>query len=609
MGLLAENKKILEEKYTVLLDELNETVIDSSMEIVESLDGKKIVKITKDNHEWYLNSKNYPEEAADIFAKRYSPRIYGQYYVFGFSDGRCIRKMIEEFDETNRMVIYEPDIRIFKLVLENIDISDILSDDRVVVCIPDTKMSPEKVFASVIQYNNIKVIECCNLPAYDILYRDQCEKFDEIITEQMRREHVHRATRLSFNRLIPQSTLYHMKNMLSHYNPYQLKQEIEKFDISHVPAIIVSAGPSLDKNVNELKAAQGKALIIVVDAALRTVLQAGVRPDLVYTVDPESPDRFFENLELDGMNWVCERITRPWIVQNYGKRVLYCGDYLEKWNKRLEEELGYDFPKVISGGSVTTVAFMLAIYLGFRKLILVGQDMAFTNGVSHTKGINEAFGDNDEYIKSRCVMEVEGINGEILETDFQMFYYRKWFEKIIRLNKDEFEVINATEGGAKIEGTVNRPLKEVIEEECQGEIDVYTLAQNLPQMFSEEQRKILMAEIMDMKNQLHAIKEDIHALCELQDDIIHMLQNGETDGLKGKIDKMMTETDKLNDNMMFELMMLYAQKEEYELSEDIYAQEEMSVEELVQRGKTLLEGYLKGSEMLEEDMEEYLYSS
>lgn len=92
--------------------------------------------------------------------------------------------------------------------------------------------------------------------------------------------------------MIPQHILYHMKNMISQRNIAQIKQAFSAYPVADIPVIIVSAGPSLDKNVKELRKAQGKAFIIVVDAALRTVLQAGVQPDIVCTIDPESPERF-----------------------------------------------------------------------------------------------------------------------------------------------------------------------------------------------------------------------------------------------------------------------------------------------------------------------------
>ncbi len=101
----------------------------------------------------------------------------------------------------------------------------------------------------------------------------------------------------------------------------------------------------------------------------------------------------------------------------------------------------------------------------------MGQDLAFTGGKSHTSGIEGALGDNDKYIKSRCLMEVEGIDGTMLQTDFQMWYYKQWFEKAIRDGGDRMRVIDATEGGAKIEGAENMKMSEVVAGECPAEFD------------------------------------------------------------------------------------------------------------------------------------------
>lgn len=59
----------------------------------------------------------------------------------------------------------------------------------------------------------------------------------------------------------------------------------------------------------------------MVDAALRTVLRNGIRPDMVCTIDPESPDRFFENLNLEGLLWSCSRITRPEVIRQFAGKI------------------------------------------------------------------------------------------------------------------------------------------------------------------------------------------------------------------------------------------------------------------------------------------------
>ncbi|WP_373845633.1 6-hydroxymethylpterin diphosphokinase MptE-like protein, partial [Clostridium sp.] len=57
--------------------------------------------------------------------------------------------------------------------------------------------------------------------------------------------------------------------------------ECVKDKYKDIPAIIVSAGPSLDKNISELKRAEGKALIIATDAVLTTLKNHGIVPDAV----------------------------------------------------------------------------------------------------------------------------------------------------------------------------------------------------------------------------------------------------------------------------------------------------------------------------------------
>ncbi len=89
-------------------------------------------------------------------------------------------------------------------------------------------------------------------------------------------------------------------------------------------------------------------------------------------------------------------------------------------------------------------------------------------------------------------MEVEGIDGTMLQTDFQMWYYKQWFEKAIRDGGDRMRVIDATEGGAKIEGAEN--MKNVGGcggGECPAEFDFRKIEQAIPPAFSvEEQQKL-----------------------------------------------------------------------------------------------------------------------
>lgn len=607
--LLEKNRSILEKRYPKVLEKLEQPDDRDQVRIEKTRDGEPVLAIAHNNRIWFLNSRLNPLRAAQIYAKRYSMRAFGTYFIFGFSDGMHIRALLQKGDKTNHIVVCEPRLDIFRAACSTFDVSDILEDERVALYLPEVTDDLTAVLTYHLHYEEYKVTEFCILPDYDILYPAECESFMDGIVNKIVDETFGRGTRILFNRMIPQFTLFHMKNMLEHRNIAQLREKIEKTDISDIPAIIVSAGPSLDKNVRELKRAEGKAFIMVVDAALRTVLKAGIHPDIVCTIDPEAPDRFFENLDLENIVWCCKGLTRPWILEHFGKKVYYYGYFEKKWNELLNETLGYEFPDLSSGGSVTSISFSLACYLGFRKIILAGQDMAFTDGVSHTAGIDGAFGDNDEYIQSRMLIKVEGIDGSLLDTDVQMWYYKQQFEKALRQNEGKLEVWNGTEGGARIEGAPNARLKDLIERECRREFDFSALEhQTEPALAGNPQGKERLArQLSEMEGQVRELGTAICEIAGYQRSILEKLEGGSSpQELKEILAEMMDRNAQLEQMPLFEMMAQYAPKESYELADHIYEKEEMSVRELVESSLGLYQGYEKAAQMLMEDIRTFI---
>ena len=93
----------------------------------------------------------------------------------------------------------------------------------------------------------------------------------------------------------------------------------------------------------------------------------------------------------------------------------------------------------------------------------MGQDLAFTGGQTHVSGFAECEANERE---DDSLTEVEGMDGTMLRTDIQMAYYKEWFERRIRMLQGEVEVINATEGGARIYGTREMTLADAIAQWC-----------------------------------------------------------------------------------------------------------------------------------------------
>lgn len=611
MTLYDKNIKALEEKYYSIAEKMKEIDIDNIRNRVytENMsDGITVLHVVSDGRNWNLNSKWNPKKAAEIYAERYTIRPYGIYIIFGLSDGRCVRELLNKCDDTNIIIVCEPDIELFTLACYSFDYCDLVKEDRVFLCLMEEKTHMANMVQQLLNYTRIQLVEYCILPTYDVIYHESCEEFQDKILEWMKNEIILKETDLEFSCFLPRYILYHMKNLLKHKNIEQLKRAISSYNLEEIPAIIVSAGPSLDKNIHLLKRAQGRAFIIVVDAAIRSVIQSGVRPNLLCSVDPYSPDRFFDDLDLKNIYWVCCQQSKPGIVNQYADSVFYHGSYGEMWNQELENILGYDFPNVPEGGSVSNEAFMVALYLGFRKIILIGQDLAFTGGLSHTRGVKDALGNNENYIESRCIVQVEGIDGSMLETDFQMRMYKKWLEQAIQTYKDSVRVIDATEGGAKIEGTEIRKFEEVIETECRIPVDFLEIEQKIPEAFSPEQQYKLLKKLRSMKKGIVNFKAILENTLDMQERLLESIKKAclRTQEQKDILKTISEQNSKIENFPILDLVSVYARKEEYDMGNSVYAEQNLKPDQLIEKSISLLKGYRVGVNNLEKDFDEII---
>lgn len=612
MSIFEKNLESLEEKYPLLVEELRGINIDEDgqfIQIVTDSQGTEVISLQREGRRWYLNSRLDAQTVAQIYADGCEVKDYGVYFLFGFADGLHINALLSKCNNTNKLIVCIPDIYVFYKACEIYDLAKIITDDRVILLyLEKITMDLQNSLRNVINYLNNDLVNFFIMPCQDLLYPELCRGFIDCIGDVLQDIVVMKSTNLTFNRKIPQNRMTHMKNMLNHSNIKQLKDAFSKEDIEAIPVIIVSAGPSLDKNVHLLEQAKGKAFIIVVDAALRAMNRVGVQPDMICTIDPKVPDRFYEGVNLDRAMWACGGNARPDIVCANGKRVFYYSHFSDYWNEKLENVLEYEFPSLESGGSVSIEAFSLARYLGFKRIILIGQDLAFTGGVSHTKGIGDVLGGNDAYIKSRKIVQVEGVDGELLDTDFQMWYYKQWFEKFIDKYQDELEVIDATEGGALIKGAKLQPLEECIRQYCTKEIPLYDIELAVPYAFDEKQKEEMLSYLVDLKDVAKKFRDKVKEIIEEQKKLLWRVDTKKKldDNTIRDLNKISEQSEWVKNSPIIDLICSYASEAQYAFGDVIYKQEDMSISDIVRQSIDLLKGYLEAGENLLEDMEEYL---
>ena len=604
MTIYEKNMQAIREHHVRLHEYLETAQPEQSVEIrYEAAEDEMLYPIvTKGGLEYRLNSKYNPKEASMQYISQFKKEgSYSVFFLLGFGDGRSIEALAQTLDETMTLIVYEPSAAIFQKTLETFDYTELLKKKNVYLIVESENMLQDYL-ESGISFNNIRMMRLGILPNYDSIYPKECKHMLETMIYFMNKTKIYRNTIYNFRDEFAAHALSNMYDYLWQTDTHYLKECLAEEDLSDVPAIIVAAGPSLNKNVQELKRAKGKALILVVDAALRAVVNAGITPDLGMTVDARVADRFFEGIDISTFPFVFEAISREEIVKRHTGKHFYDEFPCNMFAKAVIEKKGYVLDDILTGGSISTSAFSLVKALGFKKIVFIGQDLAFTGGQSYNSGLKMDEKENEQHQKKRVIVQVKGNDGTMLDTDYQMDMYRKWIENEILKLPEDITVINATEGGAKIEGAKVMTLKEVIDS-CTKEIDFEKLLQEVPLAFSEEERQDIINEIKEEPKRLEEVKENIKKATK----VAEQLEQASKDGNVEEQKKLLTEFGNLNEEIQKEpvqdLLLYYNSEIEFSIGDDVLSAD-LTIPDLCNRAKAWYKGYESAVDRLIADLHE-----
>jgi hypothetical protein len=237
---------------------------------------------------------------------------------------------------------------------------------------------------------------------------------------------------------------------------------------SGVPAFIVGAGPSLNKNGHLLAGVRGCGLVLACDTALRPLLRAGVAPDVVMSIDGSDLNyKNFAGVDAPDTTLVAEPMTVHRIVAEYRGPLLIAsfGGPVMDWVEGFCGKKG----ELKSGGSVSTAALHFAHRMGCNPIVFVGQDLSYPGGIAYAQGTFYADEGYRSPLSRQDMVEVPAVDGGTVITPRFMKCFINWFEEAIpalKRSTPELEVIDATEGGARIAGTSLATLGDVLDVYC-----------------------------------------------------------------------------------------------------------------------------------------------
>jgi hypothetical protein len=228
------------------------------------------------------------------------------------------------------------------------------------------------------------------------------------------------------------------------------------------PAILIAPGPSLDKNIDLLRQAKGKAVLIAPLQSLRRLYRAGIQPDFVTVLDAadltSAPLDFFGDVPDEFLTTLIVAVNcHPHVIQRFQRVVFFSGNGpLDSWVESIVPEPLHR----LRAPSVALTNLLLARYWGCNPIVLVGQDLAFSGQKQY------AGEERNSVQRVRRTMTLPGYFGGTVQSPSDYYLFHHQFELIaanIGSKNPDVSLYNCTEGGAFIKGFQHELLQKVLD--------------------------------------------------------------------------------------------------------------------------------------------------
>ncbi|MCD6574546.1 motility associated factor glycosyltransferase family protein [Candidatus Aerophobetes bacterium] len=516
-GFYFKNISLLKEKGNLeLVKKLDGIPFPKNVEIIKTKAGVPTLRVKKGSGQQVLLHSAYdPFREAKNFIRGYDLEDTLFLIVVGFGLGYHVKEIIDNYPWIKLVIVIEPQPSFFKLALSLLDLSPLFSSPRVKLIVEDSPLNIKGKLLPVGEtFLTGKTSIVFHNPSFNLLDK-RGDEVKKSIHDTIFWSRTNLTTNIAKGGTFQRNILTNIPQVIS--NP-GIKNLFGKF--KNKPAICVAAGPSLNKNVHLLKEVENKALIICVDAALRTLLEHQIEPHIVVSIDYGVGVRnLFDGVmeRTENLFLAADPEVYPDVLSDFkGKKfIINIHKPIARWLNNFVEDKGF----LEKGASVAHTAFSLARALGADPIILTGQDLCYPGGFTHAEGalprkriaigIDKRTGrkyllirSNDGKWIGRDLVMVKDIYGRDIPTTMDMYSYLVYFERIISLTKAK--CIDATEGGAKIEGTEIMTLREVIDKYCQEEFEVREILEEA----SRIREKVNLEELKEeMEKVIRRLKE------------------------------------------------------------------------------------------------------
>ena len=523
-------------------------------------------------------------------------------FMYGLGNGMYVRKFLRSARQDCAIVVHEPSYKIFKTVLHNFDLTDIFKDVRVrfVFWPLHIGMTVKAAYEGIMSYTDVYTFSGSNYLNYSELFPKDCAAYVEGLKRVREfagaNQIVYERFGGDFNR-----NIFHNLDLLS--KSMDIRSLVDRMP-EDIPAIVVAAGPSLDKNINELKNAMGHCLIVSTDTALKPLSLAGIVPDIAAIMDGKKDERYLSQEDSRKVPLVCTPKCGNEFLHLHTGLKFFTDDFCAHLNSFMKSA-GHAMIKMATGGSVANACFALARLLKCRRIILVGQDLAYTGDKTHSSVTVRGAKKTEINELEHVVMDVD-INGNPIRSSSEFRLYKEWFEQQIDSDPD-LEVIDATEGGIRIKGTKLMTLKAAIEEYCVDDFDFSWVVSGASPVFDEETLEKYNELVKAIPRQLSELRRMIAVCLADYTSMRRLVESNDYRGSKMKqlYDKCKKQTQRIENSPVIEYVHYQLQDKTTKLLDKVNKLEKDEKQELL-TVCDLGEQYLKDMDRAACELEPYM---
>ncbi|EJH2538643.1 motility associated factor glycosyltransferase family protein [Campylobacter jejuni] len=456
--------KNIEALSNILLKESLKEIKSSKFELILGKDNLDInLKDTsiKNNGGGYSENLLYQDPIKELqtMLNTYNDKylLYPVLYFYGFGNGILFKALLQNKNHQH-IVVFEKDIEIIWIMFHILDFSSELQSARLMVLENDklqaqdyTELCSSKPF---FQFSRIYFLE---------LMSHYYERFHEDVLELNKKLAENFKNIILRNGNDPLDALqgieqfvYNLPQMITH--PSYTKLLSKRKNLSDT-AIIVSTGPSLAKQLPLLKKYASKATIFCADSSYPILAKHGIKPDYVCMLERTEITAEFFNHDFGEFDkdivFVCAGVVHPKTIEYLKNKTFIITQKVLAFPYYINLK---NFCYAAVGFSVAHTLSYLATHLSHKNIIFIGQDLAYAeNGNSHPDDYQNS-ANYESQMYEHILTIAYGGNGKV-ETHSIWLLFKNWFENemIPNTRKMGITTYNCTEGGARIEGTIEKP--------------------------------------------------------------------------------------------------------------------------------------------------------